>query len=72
MGTTLNYKSPLVDLTVKEAKQKFSKVDFITIAIKRENVSQTIIPRGDTVYELDDQVYFSVPNYSMKDLYPII
>ena len=29
MGTTLNYKSPLVDLTVKEAKQKFSKVDFI-------------------------------------------
>ena len=72
MGTTLNYKSPLVNLTVKEAKQKFSAVDFITIAIKRENVSQTIIPRGDTVYELNDQVYFSVPNYSMKDLYPII
>ncbi len=72
MGTTLNYKSPLVNLTVKEAKQKFAMVDFITIAIKRENVSQTIIPRGDTVYELNDQVYFSVPNYSMKDLYPII
>ena len=72
MGTELSYKSPLVDLTVKEAKQKFKNVDFITIAIKRENVSQTIIPRGDTVYNLDDQVYFSVPNYSIKDLYPII
>lgn len=72
MGTELSYKSPLVDLTVKEAKQKFKNVDFITIAIKRENVSQTIIPRGDTVYHLDDQVYFSVPNYSIKDLYPII
>lgn len=72
MGTTLTYKSPLVDLTVKEARQRFSSVDYIAIAIKRENVSQTIIPRGDTTFELHDQVYFSVPNYSMKDLYPII
>jgi trk system potassium uptake protein TrkA len=72
MGTALTYKSPLVDLTVKEAKQKFPSVDFITIAIKRENVAQTIIPRGDTTYKVDDQVYFSVPNYSMKDLHPII
>ena len=72
MGTTLSYKSPIVDLTVKEAKKKFSDVDFITIAIKREGVSQTIIPRGDTKYEVDDQVYFSVPNYSIKKLYPII
>ncbi|MFY9242700.1 MAG: Trk system potassium transporter TrkA [Polaribacter sp.] len=72
MGTVLTYKSPLVDLTVKEAKQKFSNIDFITIAIKRENVSQTIIPRGDTTYQLDDQVYFSVPNYSIDAIYPII
>ncbi|MGY0425644.1 MAG: Trk system potassium transporter TrkA [Polaribacter sp.] len=72
MGTALTYKSPLVNLTVKEAKQKFKNIDFITIAIKREHSSQTIIPRGDTVYQLNDQVYFSVPNYSMKDLYSMI
>ncbi len=72
MGTTLTYKSPLVDLTVREATEKFPNVDFITIAIKRQKISQTIIPRGDTTYEVNDQVYFSVPNYSMKDLYPII
>ena len=72
MGTSLTYKSPLVDLTVKEAKEKFSTLDFITIAIKREGIAQTIIPRGDTVYNLKDQVYFSVPNYSMDKLYPII
>lgn len=72
MGTSLTYKSPLLDLTVKEAKQKFTNIDFTTIAIKRDNISQTIIPRGDTTYQLNDQVYFSVPNYSMKDLYPII
>lgn len=72
MGTSLGYKSPILDLTVKEAKEKFSMVDFITIAIKREGVAQTIIPRGDTVYKIKDQVYFSVPNYSIEKLYPII
>ena len=71
MGTTLGYKSPIVDLTVKEAKEKFSMVDFITIAIKREGTAQTIIPRGDSVYKINDQVYFSVPNYSVEKLYPI-
>ena len=72
MGTTLGYKSPILDLTVKEAKEKFSLVDFITIAIKREGIAQTIIPRGDTEYKMNDQVYFSVPNYSIDKLYPII
>jgi len=72
MGTPLTYQSPILDLTVKEVKQQFSSIDFTTIAIKRQGVSQTIIPRGDTKYQLDDQVYFCVPNYSMKDLYPII
>lgn len=72
MGTTLGYKSPILDLTVKEAKDKFSHVDFITIAIKREGATETIIPRGDVVYKLNDQVYFSVPNYSINKLNPII
>lgn len=72
MGTSLGYRSPILDLTVKEAKEKFSNVDFITIAIKREGKTQTIIPRGDTVYEIKDQVYFSVPKNSINDLYPII
>ena len=72
MGTPLTYKSQILDLTVQEAKEKFSNVDFITIAIKRQGVSQTIIPRGDTTYQLNDQVYFCVPNHSVKDLYPII
>lgn len=72
LGAVLTYKSPLVDLRVKEARIRFSSIDYVAIAIKRENVSQTIIPRGDTTFELHDQVYFSVPNYSMKDLYPIL
>ncbi|MFY0629992.1 MAG: Trk system potassium transporter TrkA [Flavobacteriaceae bacterium] len=72
MGTTLGYKSQLLDMTVKEAKETFTNVDFITIAIKREGISQTIIPRGDTTYKLNDQVYFSVPHYSLDSIYPIV
>ncbi len=72
MGTLLTANSPIIDLTVKAAAHRFPEIDFTTIAIKRQGVSQTIIPRGDTRYELEDQVYFCVPNYSMKDLYPII
>ena len=72
MGTTLDYKSQLLNTSVKEARQTFSNVDFITIAIKREGVTQTIIPRGDSVYKLGDQVYFSVPHYSIDSLYPIV
>jgi trk system potassium uptake protein TrkA len=72
MGTPLTYQSPILNFTVKEATERFSDIDFVTIAIKRQGISQTIIPRGDTTYQLDDQVYFCVPNYSMQDLYPII
>ena len=38
MGTTLDYKSPLLNTTVKGARDTFSSVDFIIIAIKREGV----------------------------------
>lgn len=72
MGTTLNYKSPILDLTVQEAKNKFSNVDFIIIAIKREGIAQTIIPRGDTRFEINDQVYFSVPKRSIETLYEVV
>ena len=65
LGTTLEYKSPILDLTVKEAKEKFPSVDFITIAIKREGISQTIIPRGDTVFNIKDQVYFSLASLAL-------
>ncbi len=72
MGTSLDYKSPLLDITVKEAKDRFPKVNFITIAIKREKDAQTIIPRGDTRFEINDQVYFSVPKDSLESIYEVV
>ncbi len=72
LGSTLEYKSPLINLTVREARNKFSDIDFITIAIKPDNTSETIIPRGDTVYNVDDQIYFSAPKESIKSLYKLM
>ena len=61
LGSTLEYTSPLINLTVQEARERFPDIKFITIAIKPENSSKTIIPRGNTVYKANDQIYFSTP-----------
>ncbi|HCE56162.1 MAG TPA: Trk system potassium transporter TrkA, partial [Lutibacter sp.] len=72
LGSTLEYHSPLINLTVQQARERFSDVDFITIAIKPENSSETIIPRGNSVYRPHDQIYFSAPKESIKKLYKLM
>ena len=72
LGSTLEYNSPLINLTVQEARERFSDVDFITIAIKPENSGETITPRGNTVYGANDQIYFSTPKDQIKKLYKLM
>lgn len=72
LGSTLDYHSPLINLTVQQARERFSDVEFITIAIKPENSSETIIPRGNSVYRSNDQIYFSAPKESIKKLYKLV
>lgn len=72
LGSTLEYNSPLINKSVKEAKEIFADIDFITIAIKPENSSKTIIPRGHTVYRANDQIYFCTPKESIKKLYKVM
>ncbi|MFO7673438.1 MAG: Trk system potassium transporter TrkA [Lutibacter sp.] len=72
LGSTLDYTSPLINLTVQEGRERFPDVEFITIAIKPENSSETIIPRGNTVYHAKDQIYFSAPKESIKKLYKLM
>lgn len=71
VGSTLSHKSPILNLTVQHAKNKFPDIDFITIAVKHQNDLQTIIPRGDTTFELGDEVYFSCPKESLSKLHEI-
>ena len=72
LGSTLEYNSPLVNMTVKEAREKFPDIQFITIAIKKANSDQTVIPRGETVYKANDQIYFSAPKESVKNIYKLM
>lgn len=71
VGSTLSNKSPIINYTVQQTKNKFSEIDFITIAVKHANNSQTIIPRGDTTFELGDEVYFSCPKKSVSQLHTL-
>ena len=59
MGTTLLESAPFVGKSVKEAAAVFSEVLFMPIAIKRAGTQTTLIPRGDTLFEAGDQVYFT-------------
>ncbi len=68
VGGTLGPKSPLLDKSVQEVRSVFKDIDFVTIALKPENETQTIIPRGDTIYNLNDEVYFSCPKESLNQL----
>ena len=72
VGSTLSKTSPILNLTVQQAKNKFSDIDFIIIAVKRFDESQTIIPRGDTVFEMADEVYFSCPKESISKIHKLI
>jgi trk system potassium uptake protein TrkA len=68
LGSSVEPSSPLVNLTVREARHKFKDIDFITLAIKPEKSKETIIPRGNTIYQPNDLVYFSTPKESINKL----
>jgi len=72
LGCTLHEKSPLVGLNVEAAKKKYNKVDFIIMAVKREEETDTIIPRGDTLFKANDQVYFCAPRASVGPIENLI
>ncbi len=68
VGCTIAEDSPLVGLTVQEAKEKYSNVDYINISITSAGQGNTIIPRGDDVYHANDQLYFSIPRKSIPKM----
>lgn len=72
LGGVLSKTSPLINLSVQEAKKQFSDIDFITIAIKSGTTKKTIIPRGNTIFKQFDQVYFSTTAKSQMKLYKLI
>ncbi|MDP2088225.1 MAG: Trk system potassium transporter TrkA [Flavobacteriaceae bacterium] len=72
LGGLLSNTSPLIGLSVQESKNKFNDIEFIIIAIKSADNHQTIIPRGHTVFKVNDQVYFSTNATSFNKLHKLI
>ncbi len=58
VGIIMSKSAPIVGLTVKKAAATFTDIHFIPVAIQHNKSQQTIIPRGNTVFEDKDQVYF--------------
>ncbi|MDO6736388.1 Trk system potassium transporter TrkA [Wenyingzhuangia sp. 2_MG-2023] len=71
LGAKLSIDSNIVGSTVQEIRKKYN-FDFIVIAVKRENSNQIIIPRGNTIFEVNDQVYFSVPRESLEKIHLLV
>ncbi len=68
LGITLSKSAPFVGMSVKQAAHNFSGINFMPIAIKRKDSRETIIPRGDTVFEAGDQAYFITLKEGVEEL----
>lgn len=68
VGLTLSESAPFVGTSVKDAAATFSEIHFMPIAIKRNEFSETIIPRGDTVFKAGDQTYFITLEEGVEEL----
>lgn len=73
-GCILDEHSTLINKTVREvAEQEHkTKIDFTPISIIRKNSQEIIVPRGDTVYQLGDQVYFLLLGDASNHIYKIL
>lgn len=72
VGTTLSKNASFVGKTVREAAEVFPELHFMPIAIQRSGTQYTIIPRGDTKFREDDQVYFVTSKGGVEELYKLI
>ncbi|MBU2903578.1 MULTISPECIES: Trk system potassium transporter TrkA [Arenibacter] len=71
VGVSLPGTAPFVGKTVKEAAKIFSELHFMPIAIQRMGTQYTIVPRGDTVFKENDQVYFITSKAGLDELYKL-
>ena len=71
LGVSLPKTAPFVGKMVKEAARIFPGLHFMPIAMQRRGTQFTVIPRGDTVFKEDDQVYFVTDKEGVEELYKL-
>ena len=71
VGVSLPKSAPFVGKTIMEAARIFPGLHFMPIALQRRGTQFTLIPRGDTVFKEEDQVYFVTDKKGMDELYKL-
>ena len=56
---------------MKKHSTIFPDIHFMPIALQRKGTQYTIIPRGDTVFEANDQVYFITLKEGVEELHKL-
>ncbi len=69
LGLNLSRNASFVGRTVKEAASLLPEIHFVPIAIQRFGTQYTVIPRGDTIFKENDQVYFVTCSEGLDELY---
>ncbi|MGI9532588.1 Trk system potassium transporter TrkA [Lutimonas sp.] len=68
VAMTIRKSAPFVGKTVMDAAGIYAGINFMPVAIKRKNSAETIIPRGNTVFEEGDQLYFITLEKGVEEL----
>ena len=71
VGVSLPKQAPFVGKMVKDAAKIFPELHFMPIAIQRTGTQYTLIPRGDTEFKSEDQVYFITSKEGVDELYKL-
>jgi trk system potassium uptake protein TrkA len=71
VGVTLPKDAPFIGNTVQDAAGIFSELHFMPIAMQRVGTQFTLIPRGDTIFKENDQVYFVTDKEGVDELYKL-
>lgn len=69
LGLNLSRNASFVGKTVREAAEILPEIHFVPIAIQRFGTQYTVIPRGDTIFKENDQVYFVTSAGGVDELY---
>ncbi len=71
VGVSLPTEAPFIGKSVKVAANIFPELHFMPIAMQRKGTQFTVIPRGDTIFKEDDQVYFITDKKGVDELYKL-
>ncbi|NNE03572.1 MAG: Trk system potassium transporter TrkA [Eudoraea sp.] len=71
VGVSLPKDAPFIGKSVKAAANIFPELHFMPIAMQRKGTQFTLIPRGDTIFKEDDQVYFTTDKKGVDELYKL-